>query len=44
VCDNIRIRRCKLYPLEDNGEAFRGYMCEQTPLLLRVAGAPGGKR
>ena len=26
VCDNIRIRRCKLYPTEEHGEAFRGYM------------------
>ena len=26
VCDNIRIRRCKLYPPEEHGEAFRGYL------------------
>ena len=26
VCDNIRIRRCKLYPPEEHGEAFRGYI------------------
>ena len=26
VCDNIRIRRCRLYPLEEHGEAFRGYI------------------
>ena len=26
VCDNIRIRRCKLYPPQEHGEAFRGYM------------------
>ena len=26
VCDNIRIRRCKLYPPEQHGQAFRGYM------------------
>jgi hypothetical protein len=25
VCENIRIRRCKLYPPEEHGEAFRGY-------------------
>jgi hypothetical protein len=25
VCDNIRIRRCKLYPPEEHGKAFRGY-------------------
>jgi hypothetical protein len=26
VCDNIRIRRCRLYPLEKHGGAFRGYI------------------
>ena len=26
VCDNIRIGRCRLYPLEEHGEAFRGYI------------------
>jgi hypothetical protein len=26
VCDNIRIRRCRIYPLEEYGEAFRGYI------------------
>ena len=26
VCDNIRIRRCRLYPSEEHGEAFRGYI------------------
>ena len=26
VCDNIRIRRCRLYPLKEYGEAFRGYI------------------
>jgi hypothetical protein len=26
VCDNIRIRRCRLYPLKEHGEAFRGYI------------------
>src|SRR5215210_6463104 len=26
VCDNIRIRRCKLYPPQQHGEAFRGYI------------------
>jgi Transposase DDE domain len=25
VCDNIRIRRCKLYPPEEHGEAFRAF-------------------
>jgi hypothetical protein len=26
VCDNIRIRRCRLYPQTKYGEAFRGYI------------------
>jgi hypothetical protein len=26
VCDNIRIRRCKLYPPQQHGKAFRGYI------------------
>jgi hypothetical protein len=26
VCDNIRIRRCRVYPLEAEGESFRGYI------------------
>ncbi len=26
VCDNIRIRRCRLYPLKEHGGAFRGYI------------------
>jgi hypothetical protein len=26
VCENIRIRRCRLYPLEEHGGAFRGYI------------------
>lgn len=26
VCDNIRIRRCRLYPPKEHGEAFRGYI------------------
>ena len=29
VCDNIRIRRCKLYPPEEHGEAFRGYIASK---------------
>ena len=24
--DNMRIRRCRLYPLEEHGQAFRGYI------------------
>lgn len=26
ACDNIRIRRCRLYPPEEHGGAFRGYI------------------
>lgn len=26
VCDNIRIRRCKLYPPKEHGGTFRGYV------------------
>ena len=26
VCDNIRIRRCRLYPPKEHGGAFRGYI------------------
>ena len=26
ACDNIRIRRCRLYPRRRHGEAFRGYI------------------
>ena len=29
VCDNIRIRRCKLYPPQQHGEAFRGYIASK---------------
>jgi hypothetical protein len=29
VCDNIRIRRCKLYPPEKHGKAFRGYIASK---------------
>ncbi len=29
VCDNIRIRRCRLYPSEKYGGAFRGYICSK---------------
>jgi hypothetical protein len=29
VCDNIRIRRCKLYPTEEYGKAFRGYIASK---------------
>ncbi len=29
VCDNIRIRHCKLYPPEVHGESFRGYIASK---------------
>ena len=29
VCDNIRIRRCRLYPLEEHEGAFRGYIASK---------------
>ncbi len=29
VCDNIRICRCKLYPPQEHGEAFRGYIASK---------------
>jgi hypothetical protein len=29
VCDNIRIRCSKLYPLQEHGEAFRGYIASK---------------
>ncbi len=29
VCDNIRIKRCRIYPREEHGEAFRGYVASK---------------
>ena len=29
VCDNIRIGRSKLYPLQEHGETFRGYIASK---------------
>jgi hypothetical protein len=29
VCDNIRICRCKLYPPQEHGKAFRGYVASK---------------
>ncbi len=29
VCDNIRIRRCKLYAPQEHGKVFRGYMASK---------------
>lgn len=45
VCDNIRIRRCKLYPLEEHGEAFRGYIASKRRYFygLRVHLVVSGK-
>ena len=48
VCDNIRIRRCKLYPPEKHGKAFRGYIVSKrryfyglrVHLLVSGAGEP----
>ena len=48
VCDNIRIRRCKLYPLQEHGGAFRGYIASKrryfhglrVHLVVSEAGAP----
>jgi len=48
VCENIRIRRCRLYPLEEHGEAFRGYISSKrryfyglrVHLVVTEAGEP----
>jgi hypothetical protein len=29
VCDNIRIKRCRIYPREEHGEIFRGYIASK---------------
>ena len=29
VCDNIRIKRCRIYPPQEHGEAFRGYIASK---------------
>ena len=38
ACENIRIRRCRLYPLEEHGGAFRGYVSSKRSYFygLRV--------
>ncbi len=38
VCENIRIRRCRLYPSEEHGGAFRGYISSKRSYFygLRV--------
>jgi hypothetical protein len=45
VCDNIRIRRCKLYPPQEHGKAFRGYIASKRRYFygLRVHLVVSGK-
>jgi Transposase DDE domain len=48
VCDNIRIKRCRIYPREDHEEAFRGYVASKrryfyglrVHLVVSEAGEP----
>jgi Transposase DDE domain len=48
VCDNIRIKRCRIYPREEHEEAFRGYVASKrryfyglrVHLLVSGAGEP----
>ncbi len=48
VCDNIRIRRCRLYPRRKVGDAFRGYIASKrrffyglrVHLLMTTSGLP----
>ena len=48
VCDNIRIQRCRLYPLEEHEGAFRGYIASKrryfyglrVHLVVTAAGEP----
>ena len=48
VCDNIRIRRIRLYPRREHGEAFRGYIPSKrryfygvrVHLLMTTSGLP----
>lgn len=48
VCDNIRIKRCRIYPREEHGEAFRGYIASKrryfyglrVHLLVSESGEP----
>lgn len=48
ACDNIRIRRCRLYPPEEHGGAFRGYIASKrryfyglrVHLVVTEAGEP----
>ena len=45
VCDNIRIHRCKLYPPQEHGKAFRGYIASKRRYFygLRVHLVVSGK-
>lgn len=45
VCDNIRIRRCKLYPPEEHGRVFHGYIASKRRYFygLRVHLVVSGK-
>ena len=48
ACDNIRIRRCRLYPPQEHGGAFRGYIASKrryfyglrVHLVVTEAGEP----
>lgn len=48
VCDNIRIKRCRIYPCGEHGETFRGYIASKrryfyglrVHLLISGAGEP----
>jgi hypothetical protein len=48
ACDNIRIRRCRLYPPQEHGGAFRGYVASKrryfyglrVHLVVTQAGEP----
>ena len=48
TCDNIRIRHCRLYPLQEHAGAFRGYIASkrryfyglQVHLVVTEAGEP----
>lgn len=48
VCDNIRIKRCRIYPLKAHGQRFRGYIASKrryfyglrVHLVVSEAGEP----
>ena len=48
VCDNIRIKRCRIYPLKEHGRMFRGYIASKrryfyglrVHLVVSEAGEP----